>query len=55
MQVADEVNLQRETCNLELFDRKQEITDLVVAHLRTKLPAFSVSFDTEAILVLKRV
>ena len=36
-------------------DRKQEITDLVVEYLRTKLPTFTVAFDTEAILALKRV
>jgi hypothetical protein len=37
------------------IDRKQEITDLVVAHLRPKFPAFRVTFDTEAIIALKRV
>ena len=37
------------------IDRKQEITDLVVEHLRTKLPAFRVTFDTEAIVALKKV
>jgi hypothetical protein len=37
------------------LDRKQEITDLVVEHLRPKFPAFRVTFDTEAIIALKRV
>ena len=37
------------------LDRKQEIIDLVVAHLRPKFPPFKVTFDTEAIIALKRV
>ena len=36
------------------LDRKQEIIDLVVAHLRPKFPTFRVTFDTEAIIALKR-
>jgi len=41
--------------NAWAVDRKREITDLVVAYLPTKLPAFRVTFDTEAILALRRV
>ena len=36
------------------LDRKQEITDLVIEHLRPKFPPFRVTFDTEAIIALKR-
>jgi hypothetical protein len=37
------------------LDRKQEITDMIVAYLRPKFPPFRVTFDTEAIIALKKV
>lgn len=36
------------------LDRKQQIIDLVIEHLRPKFPPFRVTFDSEAILALKK-